>query len=264
MFNREKFLNYIREKDEQEELTAAKVLDKAKEALRSHEPTFTNFLNPYQRELLTSILDQIYDLKYLLYGGFEQSERKRIALMPDYYMKEIVSNPLAIFEISGNFNFASVSHRDFLGAILGIGIKREVVGDLIVSNDKCQVIVAKEIKDYLKYNLKRVHNVPVEIDEIDAEKLEVDPEHVKKIKSTVASLRLDSVASSGFSTSRTKMSREIEAGNVKLNWKVEDDPAQTVDLDDVISIRGRGRVEIDQRLGRSKKDRIKLVLKRYT
>lgn len=264
MFNREKFLRYIKAKDEEEELTAAKVLDKAKNALQKHEPTFTNFLNPYQRELLTSILDQIYDLKYLLYGGFERAERKRIGLMPDYYMREIVSNPLAICEISGNFNFESVSHRDFLGAILGTGIKREVVGDLIVSSDKCQVIVAEEIKDYLLFNLKRVHNVPVEVEEIDAEKLEVEPEHVKEIKSTVASLRLDSVASSGFSTSRTKMAREIEAGNVKLNWKIEDDPAQTVELDDIISIRGRGRVEIDQHLGRSRKDRIKLVLKRYT
>jgi RNA-binding protein YlmH len=249
---------------EDEELVIANALDKVELTLRKHEPVFTNFLNPYQRSLLTPILDQIYDLKYSAYGAFKQAERKRIGVMPDYYMLEIVEEPLSILEISGNFKFESVSHRDFLGAILGTGIKREMLGDLVVSRNKCQVIIAEEMKEYIVMNLDQVHRVPVDIMEIDAEQLKVTPEHVKRLKSTVASLRLDSVASSGFSTSRTKMAREIKTGNVKLNWQVEDDPAQEVSMDDVISIRGRGRVEIEERLGKSNKGRIKLILKRFT
>lgn len=261
MFDREKLMSHI--EDEEEEITLASALDKAEYALRRHEPTFTNFLNPYQRSLLIPLLDQIYDLKYHSYGGFKQSERKRVGLMPDYYMLEIVEEPLVYLEISGNFDFVSVSHRDFLGAILGTGIKREMVGDLVVNKNGCQVIVAEEIKDYLMLNFKRVHQVPVQIKEITAEELDVEPERVKELKSTVASLRLDSVASSGFCTSRTKMAKKIKSGKVKLNWKVETDPAQMVDMDDIISIRGQGRVEIDERLGKSNKGRIKLILKRF-
>ncbi|SJZ30635.1 YlmH family RNA-binding protein [Selenihalanaerobacter shriftii] len=261
MFDREKLMSHV--EDEEEELTIASTLDKVELALKRHEPTFTNFLNPYQRSLLNPILDQIYDLKYREYGKFKQAERKRIGLMPDYYMLELVEEPLAVLEIKGNFKFESVSHRDFLGAILGTGIKREMVGDLVIGSNKCQAIVAEEIKEYLTLQLDKVHRVPVDIEEISQERLEVAPERIKKIKSTVASLRLDSVASSGFTTSRSKMAKEIKAGNVKLNWKVENDSAKIVDIDDIISIRGRGRVEIDKRLGKSRKGRIKLVLKRY-
>lgn len=262
MFNREKLMSHL--DDGEEELTIANTLDKAEAALCKHEPVFTNFLNPYQRGLATSVLDQIYDLKYRAYGGFKRAERQRFGLMPDYYMFELVTKPLAFLEISGNFKFAEVSHRDFLGAILGTGIKREMVGDLVVDRGKCQAIVAEEMQEYLTLNLDRVHQVPVEVKEVDPEQLAVTPENVKELKTTVASLRLDSVASSGFSTSRTKMAQKIKAGNVKLNWKTETDPAQMVEMDDIISIRGRGRVEIDERLGRSKKDRIKLILNRFT
>lgn len=251
--------------DAEEEITIANALDKAEKTLCKHEPVFTNFLNPYQRSLLTPILDQIYDLKYRTYGGFKRAERKRVGLMPDYYMLDLIDNPFVILEINGNFEFENVSHRDFLGAILGTGIKREMIGDLVVNhNNRCQVIVAKEMEEYLTLNLDKVHRVPVEIEKIDPERLDIEPENVKELKSTVASLRLDSVASSGFSTSRTKMAKEIKAGNVKLNWQTETDPAQMVEMDDIISIRGRGRVEIDEKVGRSKKDRIKLILKRFT
>ncbi|MGM0471268.1 MAG: photosystem II S4 domain protein [Bacillota bacterium] len=264
MFNRDKLLNYIKSEAPQEELVAAKVLDKAYEALTKHQPVFTDFLNPYQQELFTSVLDQIYDLKYYLYGGYKQAERNRIGLVPDYYMEDLITELLTVLEITGNFKFESVSHSDFLGAILATGIERNVVGDLIVQSEGCQAIIAPEISDYLKLNLDRVHKVPVQSEEISTERLAVEPEHVTEVKSTVPSLRLDAVASSGFSTSRTKMAREIKSGNVKLNWQVEEDPAQTVKMDDTISIRRRGRVEIAKRLGRSKKDRIKLILKRYT
>jgi RNA-binding protein YlmH len=79
----------------------------------------------------------------------------------------------------------------------------------------------------------------------------------------VPSLRLDSVASSGFSTSRSKMSKEIKQGKVRVNWKVRESTSYMVDPDDIISIKGRGRVEIDEILGKSHKGRLKLRLKRY-
>ena len=261
MVDKERLLSHLNDKED--EFKLAQVLDKVELALTRHQPLFTNFLNPHHIYLAQPILEQIADLKFLEYGGYKRAERKRLGLMPDYYILDVVKNPIAVLNITGQFKFQDVSHRDFLGAILGTGIKREVVGDLVLCNQGCQVIVAEEIKDYLLLNLEQVHQIGVTVNEISFEQLQIEPERIKKIKDTVPSLRLDAVASSGFSTSRNKMSQEIEKGRVKVNWKVVEDPACSIDQEDIISIRGRGRVEIDELLGKSRKGRIKLKLKRY-
>jgi len=138
-----------------------------------------------------------------------------------------------------------------------------MVGDLILYEQGCQAIIADEIKDFLLLNLEQVHQIGVELSEISFARLKKEPERIKEIRDTVASLRLDSVASSGFSTSRTRMSKIIEAGKVKVNWKVVKDPSYFLDEQDLISIRGWGRVEIDEFLGKSRKGRLKIILKRY-
>jgi len=261
VLDKERLLSHIN--DEEDRIELAQILDKAELALTRHQPTFTNFLNPHHLYLAKPILEQIADLNFWEYGGYKQAERKRLALTPDYYLAELVESPIVLLDIRGRFEFQEVSHRDFLGSILGTGIKREMVGDLVLYQDGCQAIVAEEIKDYIKLNLDKVHRIGVEIEEIDFDNLQIEPERIKEIETTVASLRLDSVASSGFSTSRSKMSKEIEQGKVKVNWKVIDNPAYSLNADDIISIRGRGRVEIDELLGESNRGRIKLRLKRY-
>ncbi len=251
------------ELEEEEREIGDKVLDKAEQALRSHQPQYTNFLNPRQLYITQPILEKIRDLKYLTYGGYQQAEREILALMPDYYIPDMVDPPLALLDIYGQFKFQTVSHRDFLGAILGTGIKRNQVGDLIIYDQGCQAIVVDKMVDYIKLNLDQVHKVGVEVEEIAFSGLREPTQRVKEIRDTVPSLRLDSVASSGFSTSRSKMSKEINKGRVRVNWKVVENQAHMLELDDIISIRGRGRVEIDELLGRSHKGRIKLKLKRY-
>jgi len=247
----------------EERIALDKILDKVETSLKRHQPVFTKFLNPHHLYLARDLLDQIRDLKYLEYGGYEKAERKRLGVMPDYYIEDMVDPPLVLLDINGQFKFQDVSHRDFLGAILGTGIERDMVGDLVLYPGGCQAIIVPKIKEHIVYNLEQVHKIGVEVKEISFEQLQVKPERTKEIKSTVASLRLDSVASSGFCTSRSKMSRIIEQGRVKVNWQVVDDPSYFIDDDDLLSIRGRGRVEIDELRGKSRKGRIKLTLKRY-
>lgn len=261
LFDKEKLLSHIN--DIEDRVVMDQILDKVKIALTRHQPKYSNFLNPYHLYLAKPILEQIVDLKFLEYGGYDRAERKRLAVMPEYYIQDMVESPIVLLDITGQFKFQDVSHRDFLGSILGTGIKREMVGDLILYNDGCQAIIAKEMKEYLLLNLEQVHKIGVEVKEMDFEALQIEPEQLKEIRSTVASLRLDSVASSGFSTSRSKMSKEIERGKVKVNWKVVDNPATFINQEDIISIRGRGRVEIEEILGESNRGRIKLKLKRY-
>ncbi len=260
--DKEKLLSHLNDKDD--ELAISSILDKVELALKRNQPIFTHFLNPYYLHLVRPILDQLARINYFEYGGHKRAERRILGVMPDYYLKEMVDTPITILSIKGQFRFQRVSHRDFLGAILGTGIKRKMIGDLILFNGGCQVVITKEIKDYLVLNLEQVHKIGVEVEEIESEDLEIEPERTKLIEDTVPSLRLDCVASSGFGTSRTKMSQEIEKGRIKVNWKVVEDPAYSITEDDLISIRGRGRVEIDQLLGKSRRGRLKLRLKKYT
>jgi RNA-binding protein YlmH len=111
-------------------------------------------------------------------------------------------------------------------------------------------------------HLYDVHKVPVTVSEIDLEQLAVEPERVKEMRTTVASLRLDAVAAFGFSMSRTKMAREIKAERLKVNWRQVNDPSCAVAEGDVLSMRGRGRVTIEKITGETRKGRIALLLKR--
>src|SRR5690606_8803742 len=133
--------------------------------------------------------------------------------------------------------FDTLGHRDVLGAILALGIKREKVGDIIVTSRGAQAILASEVTDFVRDHLLRVGRAPVRVEVIDPERLEVEPGRVKEIRATVASLRLDAVARAGFGTARTKRVREIKAERVKVNWQAVRDPARPVEVGDVLSIR---------------------------
>jgi RNA-binding protein YlmH len=112
-------------------------------------------------------------------------------------------------------------------------------------------------------NWSQVGKVPITLKEIDEEQLAVEPERIKEIKGTVASLRLDAVAAEGFGTSRSKMVREIKAERVKVNWKPVSNPALSISQGDVLSIRGRGRVVVSEVGGTTRKGRTSIVLHRY-
>lgn len=150
-----------------------------------------------------------------------------------------------------------------MGSILGTGLKRGKIGDILVQESGCQVIVAAEVADYLLSNWSQVGKVPITLKEIDEEQLAVEPERIKEIKGTVASLRLDAVAAEGFGTSRSKMVREIKAERVKVNWKPVSNPALSISQGDVLSIRGRGRVVVSEVGGTTRKGRTSIVLHRY-
>jgi RNA-binding protein YlmH len=128
--------------------------------------------------------------------------------------------------------------------------------------DGCQVVAAAEVADYILQHWRYVHQVPVEVWEIDPEQMAVEPERVREIKATVASMRLDAVAAAGFGTSRAKIAREIKNERVKINWKPTTSPAHEVKVGDVLSVRGRGRAVVEQITGTTKKGRIGLILKR--
>ncbi|NMB39162.1 MAG: photosystem II S4 domain protein [Firmicutes bacterium] len=248
--------------DDHEKSIALAVIDAAELAWKTNHVQVTCFYDPYEQKVAKSVLSLIPEVNVLTFGGYRRAERNRLAITPQFFLTEAVKLPIRVIEVKGNFDFVKISHRDFLGSLLGLGIKRNKVGDLLCQDDGCQVIVADEIADYILLNWKKVHQVPVRISEIDPQQLVVEPERVKEIKTTVASMRLDAIAASGFGLSRTKMAREIKGERVKVNWKVISNPAYDINVGDVLSVPGRGRVVVKRITGTTKKGRTGLILQR--
>lgn len=261
MLDRERLTSHLHREEDQ--LMAGYILDKIEMVIKRKSNEASNFLNPYQTEIAVELAKQIYEVNYLIDGGYKGAERKRIVVFPEYLFPDHIESRVSILKLAGNFKFQPVSHRDFLGSLMALGIKREMIGDILIIDDAAQVMIADEMKDFVLLKLKSVHQVPVEISEIDSDDLIIPPDRTKDILTTVASMRLDAVASAGFGDSRSKMTREIKSEKVKLNWKTELNPAQQVEVEDLISIRGRGRVKVASREGLSHRGRIKLKLKKY-
>ncbi len=259
--NKEQLLSHLRGADERS--LGSHILDLARLAWDSNRPQVTDFYDPYERKVAESVLGGVPEVGALHQGGYKSAERARLIIYPQFYLLETIPSALRVLEAKGNFAFQKVSHRDYLGSILGTGLKRGKIGDILVLSEGCQVVVAADVADYLLTHWNQVHQVPISVREIDEEQLAVEPERIKEIKATVASLRLDAVAAEGFGMSRTKMVREIKAERLKLNWKLVSNPAVSVAEGDVLSMRGRGRVVVSQVLGTTRKGRTSIVLHRY-
>ena len=245
--------------DQERKLLIAQVNDLAEKTLRDQEPQWTGFLEPPDREQVQAVLGWNPRVRFNSFGGYAKAERRRMVIYPDYYIVETIQPALSFLEIIVN-SPEPLSHRDYLGAILSLGLKREKLGDLLIAPDRCQLVVVPELADFLKIHLQKVGNHSAELAEIDPEQLNPPQQREKVIRSTVASLRLDAIAGLGFGESRTKMVREIRSERVKVNWKIAKNPDTPLEPGAVISIRGRGRVIFKEITGTSKKGRIGIVL----
>ena len=154
------------------------------------------------------------------------------------------------------------SHRSVLGSVLGLGIKREMIGDIIVQNNLCDIIVSKNITEYILNNFKFVGHEKIEVKEISLDEIMVPEDSSKEVKTTVSSLRIDNIISAGYGISREKSMTLVKGEMVKLNHIVVKSAVKTVHEGDLISVRGKGRLEIREIGGTSKSGRIKIVLAR--
>lgn len=237
----------------------AHIQDLAEKSLKEQSPQWTDFLEPPEREQAEATLRWVTGVRFNAYGGYPKSERRRLVIYPDYYLAETIQPEFTILEVRARTT-DQLTHRDYLGALMALGIKRSKVGDLLVNDQTCQVIVIPELAEFLMIHLTSVGNSSVDVAIIEPEQLNLPDRRTKEIRTTVASLRLDALAALGFGESRTKMARDIKAERVKVNWKPTKSPDLALNPGDIISIRGRGRVEFKEVTGKSKKGRIGIVL----
>ena len=239
-----------------------RIIDRAEQAIRTWEPVATDFLSPPELFEAQAAFERLSDIHTVASGGYPQAERQRMIIARSEIPYEENPVPLAALSIAGNFLFDTASHRDFLGSLLGTGLARDKVGDIIVLGERgAQAIVVPELVDFLTTSLVQVRSVSVKTQPIALNELRVREPKKKEMTTVEASMRLDAIASAGFGMSRSKMADMITKGDVRVNWKPITQPSRNAAAGDLIAIRGKGRLEIGE-VSITKKERYRVQLTR--
>ena len=224
---------------------------------KRQQPYFFSFLSEREQAVAGAHLDSIGFHQYGFFGGYESAERKLLGLFFDE------EQPFPIAAVAFEFRESDkLTHRDFLGALMSLGIERETVGDILVEDGRCVAFVKSEISDYVISQIFKVGNVGVKVSLTDAQNLPKGRGFEEK-DYTVASLRLDAVVSAVTGLSREKSKRIIQMGNVTHNHLECQNGSRQVELNDVLTVRGKGKYVINGVLGETKKHRIRISIIHY-
>lgn len=228
--------------------------------LTQYSPKNTDFLDPREQEIVRQIIGNDLEIKVELFGGHSSSERKRAIVSPHYFIPEVDDFQLSLFQLNYPSKFVSIDHRKILGSLMSLGLKRSKFGDILTNGDQVQIVVAKEISDYIKMNLQAIGKATISIDEISFSTIITAEEIWYEQAITVSSLRLDVVLSAITNLSRQKVQVLIQSGVVKVNWKTIDQPAFECKEDDVLSVRGYGRSKLITIEGKTKKEKWRIIV----
>lgn len=254
-----KLTNHIKDIDLKNKMF--KIIDKANSCLKNYDIKQTDFFNPYEVKNAISILNSDSDIKYTVEGGYDNAERCSIFIYPYYMEYEEIEENLRFIQVEGNFKFKNVSHKDYLGSLMNLGIKREKIGDIIIHDDFCQIIVSNNICDFIIMNLSKVSKNNVKVFEISKTDIVESIQHYKDISFTVSSDRLDCIISGIYNISRQESMKYINSEKVYVNYEKIITPSKEIKNESLISVRGKGRAKIVQVGAATKKGKIKIEAK---
>lgn len=241
----------------------AKLWDKIIAGSSRNIPASTCFLSLREQELARYLFGSLPGL--FAFGGYENAERKLLVYLPDYLEESYLweeDSPCVCLRATF-YQGDTPSHRDFLGALMGAGIARETVGDICVGKGSCDFFVTAEIAPYILQNFLSAGRTRVHLTQIPLAQANIPEPEVKEIKDTLASLRLDSVISSGFRIGRSLAAQYVSAGKVAVDGLPCEKPDKLLAEGTTVSLRGLGKIKLAQVGGRTKKDRISVVIHRY-
>lgn len=247
----------------EDKLLLAKLWDKIGAGIRREIPANTCFLSPRELEMARYLFGDQPGL--CRFGGYEDAERKMLCYLPDYLSEESLygeDSPVACLRASF-FENDTLSHRDFLGALMGAGIGRETVGDICVGKGCCDFFVTAEIAPYILQNFTSAGRTKLRLCQIPLDQAQIPEPELKEIKDTLASLRLDSVISAGFRIGRSQAAQYVSAGKAAIDGLSCEKPDKAVSEGAKISVRGLGKIKLQTINGQTKKGRISVVIHRY-
>lgn len=247
----------------EDKVLLAKLWDKINAGMRRNIPAGTCYLSQREQELAKYLFGSPEGLYF--FGGYEDAERKMLVFLPEYLEENALyeeDSPCVCLRATF-YQGDSPSHRDFLGALMGAGIGRETVGDICVGTGSCDFFVTAEIAPYLLQNFTSAGRTKLHLQQIPLTDACIPEPEVKEIKDTLASLRLDSVISSGFRIGRSLAAQYVSTGKAAIDGLPCEKPDKTVAEGMKISVRGLGKIKLEKINGKTKKDRISVVIHRY-
>lgn len=250
----------------EERLLLAKILDRLEQSRSRNIPVCTDFLSPQEQASAMAVvrLAGIREDGVAVLGGYPNAERRVLLFLPDWLEPSDAEGQVPIRCLRAQFRPEyELSHRDFLGSLMGLGIVREKIGDILVGRDSCDLIVLDSVAEFLLQNWEEAGRARLTVSAIEPADLQVPEVKIQELRDTVMTLRLDAVASTGFQMSRSKAAALIEGGKVQVNWRDCVKPDRLLTQGDTVSARGFGKFELTEVGGVSRKGRTSIVLKRY-
>lgn len=230
-------------------------------AENQYSPYLTPFIDPRQAYILKTLVAQTPDFLLEEAEWAKQHERRRYLIRPDYYEVSEADFELSLLSIRYPSKFSTLTHPHILGALMNVGMKREVFGDILNIDQAWQIVVEKEVANYVILNLTKIGAINVQLSEVESSEALSVPNDYEDRFVTVSSMRLDTVIAGVYNISRQKVKTMIESGLVKVNWQQVENATFECSENDMLSVRKHGRILIIDQVGKSKKDKLKLNVK---
>ncbi|MDR1538817.1 MAG: hypothetical protein LBU32_12630 [Clostridiales bacterium] len=255
----------------EEKLLFSKVLDRLFFCQKEFRKAFTDFIDPVHADKMKRLLERRINEKIMIYGGAPECERVMVGFAPEYETLEASEFPIGrlLVKYSEKFN-PSLGHRDFLGSILGLGLDRGKIGDILIKGGEAEVFACANELGFICANLEKVgrSRVSAKIMPESASPIwemipELRPDDSTQMLAVVSSLRIDAVISAAFKVSRNASLELVKSGKVSVNWSSASDPSKTVKEADIMSVRGMGRIHVAEILGETSKGRWRIRVLKY-
>ena len=229
------------------------------QAKNEYRPIVTHFLDPRQCYIADTLVKRDGQIKYKAEGGYQNAQRKRLIFYPEYYEVKKDDFELEVLEVVYPVKFATLKHNQVLGTLLNSGLNREVFGDVIKADERFQVVVKQNVADYLINEITKIGPVKVRLKKT-TDILQEATVDWQKEQATLSSLRADVLISELYHLSRKHAKELILAKKIQLNWMCLQKVDYELALYDVLSVRGYGRIRVDEVLGMSKKGKFKIAV----
>lgn len=270
----------------EEEQLAKRLLELSRQSFHRGIITYTDFLNLNEQSILHTLPKDSLYTGYVTFGGYDSAERQMAAFLPEdalslcgRYAQALSLEPENTFMTSNEVFFMSeitvlciapshqkyaeaLTHRDYLGAVMNLGIERGKVGDILVDGTHALIFISTKLKDFVKEELTRIRHTSVFVSEEEWQDFRYTPKY-EEIKGTVPSVRLDALLSLAFSSSRSKLTGLIGAGKVFVNGRLAVSNGIHVKEGDLVSVRGMGKFQYIESLSVTKKNRVYVLIHKY-
>ncbi len=235
-------------------ITEARLEDLALKRDKYSYCVFSKFLTPQQQQLVLKFKSK------KLWGGFDEAERKIAAFYPDGSEDEIYWDIDMVKAVTTDGR--EYTHRDYLGSLLGLGLKREVLGDILIEGNKAYIFCLSSISEYIVQNFISVGRSMIKTERGDLNE-KIPSKKYEEISGSVQAPRLDSIAAIITGKSRTAASAVVASGSIKVNFAENTNTAYMLKENDILSVRGYGKFVYDGISHISKKGRSIIKLRKY-